>query len=154
MNTTPSRRRQAPAQLNAPYWSAVQYTLARRETRWNLQDCPTLANRSQPLVGRSSPYYDDMWRRYYCLTIFFSNCRYILSCEDIARQSCALVSRWRIIREICVLYFFQRATCSTFQTCILNSHYGHTMYGSMANIQSATAEMRRGKRKKKKKIDR
>jgi len=25
--------------------------------------CPKLANRSQPLVGRSSPYYQDMWRR-------------------------------------------------------------------------------------------
>jgi len=46
-------------------------TLPRRETRWNLQGCPKLANRSQPLVGRSSPYYEDMWRRYCCLTNFF-----------------------------------------------------------------------------------
>ena len=35
-----------------------------RETRWNVQGCPKLANRSQPLVGRSSPYYEDVWRRY------------------------------------------------------------------------------------------
>jgi len=42
-------------------------TLPRRETRWNLQGCPKLANRSQLLVGRSSPYYQDMWRRYCCL---------------------------------------------------------------------------------------
>jgi len=46
-------------------------TLPRRETRWNSQGCPKLANRSQPLVSRSSPYYEDMWRRYRCLTIFF-----------------------------------------------------------------------------------
>jgi len=46
-------------------------TLPRRKTRWNLQGCPKLANRSQPLVGRSSPYYDDVWRRYRCLTSFF-----------------------------------------------------------------------------------
>jgi len=46
-------------------------TLPRCETRWNLQGCPKLANRSQPLVGRSSPYYQDMWRRYCCLTVFF-----------------------------------------------------------------------------------
>jgi len=46
-------------------------TLPRRESRWNLQACPKLANRSQPLVGWSSPYYEDMWRRYCCLTIFF-----------------------------------------------------------------------------------
>jgi len=31
--------------------------LRRRETRWNLQGCPKLANRYQPLVGRSSLYY-------------------------------------------------------------------------------------------------
>ena len=46
---------------------------------------------------------------------------------------------WRLF---CVLYF-QRAACSMFQTCILNSHQGHTMCGSMADIQSATAEIRR-----------
>jgi len=46
-------------------------TLPRRETRWNLQGCPKLANRSQPLVGQSSLYYEDMWRRYQCLTSFF-----------------------------------------------------------------------------------
>jgi len=33
--------------------------------------CPKLTNRSQPLVGRSSPYYEDMWGRYQCLTSFF-----------------------------------------------------------------------------------
>jgi len=39
-------------------------TLPRRVTRWNLLGCPKLANRSQPLVGRSSPYCEDIWRRY------------------------------------------------------------------------------------------
>ena len=52
-------------------------TLPKRETRWNLQGCPKLANRSQPLVCRSSPYYEDVWRRYRCLTSFFSDCRYM-----------------------------------------------------------------------------
>ena len=51
-------------------------TLPRRETRWNLQGCPKLANRSQPLGGRSSPYYEDTWGRYRCLT-GFSDCRYM-----------------------------------------------------------------------------
>jgi len=46
-------------------------TKPRRESRWNLLGCPKLANRSQPLVGRSSPYCDDIWRRYCCLTSFF-----------------------------------------------------------------------------------
>ena len=39
---------------DAHYKSAV--TLPRRETRWNMLGCPKLVNRSQPLVGRSSPY--------------------------------------------------------------------------------------------------
>ena len=46
-------------------------TLRRRESRWNLEGCPKLVNRSQPLVGGSSPYCVDMWRRYCCLTSFF-----------------------------------------------------------------------------------
>jgi len=41
---------------------------------------------------------------------------------------------------------FQRASCSTFQTCILNSHQGHAMCESMADIQSVTAEIRQGKK--------
>jgi len=36
-----------------------------------------LPDRSQPLVGRSSPYCENMWRRYCCLTSFFSDCRYV-----------------------------------------------------------------------------
>ena len=42
-----------------------------------LPGVPKLTKRSQPLVGRSSPYYRDMWRRYCCLTSFFSECRYM-----------------------------------------------------------------------------
>ena len=35
-------------------------TLPRSETSWNLQGCPKLTKWSQPLVGRSSPYCEDM----------------------------------------------------------------------------------------------
>jgi len=71
-------------------------TLPRCETHWNVLGCPKLANRSQPLVGRSSPYGEDMWRRHCCLTSFFPIVDTCLSCEDIARQSCAMVPRWQI----------------------------------------------------------
>jgi len=54
-------------------------------------------NRSQPLVGRSSPYSDYMWRRYCCLTIPIVD-KYV-SCEDIARQSCTIVARWRFFGD-------------------------------------------------------
>jgi len=97
-------------------------TLPRRKTRWNLLGCPKLPN-SQPLVGRSSPYCEDMWRTYCCL-ISFPIVDTCLSCEDIARQSCAMVPRWRFLASFLhpVFLCFQRAACSTFQTCILNSH--------------------------------
>jgi len=72
-------------------------TLPRCETRWNLLECPKLTKRSQPLVGRSSPYCKDMWGRYCCLTIFFPFVDICLSYEDIARQSCAMVRRWRFL---------------------------------------------------------
>ena len=71
-------------------------TLPRRQTRWNLQGCPKLTKWSQPLVGQSSPYYGDMWRRYCCLT-FFPIVNTCLICKDIARQSCAMVPRWRFL---------------------------------------------------------
>jgi len=96
-------------------------TKPRRETRWNLLGCPKLTNGSQPLVGRSSPYCGDMWTTYWCLTSFFSDCRYMPCCEHIVRQPCAMVRRWRFLRNFCILYF-QRATYSIVQTCILNSH--------------------------------
>jgi len=72
-------------------------TLPRRETSWNLVGCPKLTKRSQPLVGRSSPYCGDILRTYCCLTSFFPIVDTCLSCEDIARQSCAVVPRWRFL---------------------------------------------------------
>ena len=96
--------------IGAALWSAPQFgwrpilecravMLPRRETRWNLQGCPKLPDRSQPLLGRSSPYYGSMWRRYCCLTSFFPIVDTCLSCEDIARQSCAMVPRWRFFDD-------------------------------------------------------
>jgi len=85
-------------------------TLPRRETSWNLQRCPKLANRSQPLVGQSSPYCEDVWERYCCLTSFFPTVDTCLSCKDIALQSCAMVPRWRLFgscisSEPCAAHF-------------------------------------------------
>ena len=74
-------------------------TLPRRESRWNVQGCPKLVNRSQPLVGRNSPYCEDVWRTYCCLKFFFRLSIHALgpSCENIARQSCGMVPRWRFL---------------------------------------------------------
>ena len=56
-------------------------TLPRCETRWNLQGCPKLLDRSQLLLGRSSPYCINMWRRYRCLTSFFRLSIHALAAE-------------------------------------------------------------------------
>jgi len=74
-------------------------TLPRRQTRWNLHGCYKLSNRSQPLVGRSSPYCENMCRRYCCLTTFFPILDTCFSCEDIAQQSCAMVPIWQIFGD-------------------------------------------------------
>jgi len=53
-------------------WSQPMISVkTRRKTRWNLQGCLKLPDRSQPLVCRSAPYYGDMWKTYCCLTTFF-----------------------------------------------------------------------------------
>jgi len=64
--------------------------------------CHKLPDWSQPLVGRSSPYCGDIWRRYCCLTTFFPIVDTCLSCEDIAWQSCTMVHRWRFFAS-CIL---------------------------------------------------
>jgi len=43
----------------------------------------------------SSPYCKNMWGRYCCLTSFFPIVDTCHSCEDTARQSYAMVRRWR-----------------------------------------------------------
>ena len=78
----------------------------------------------ETISADSGSKFDILWahvERYCCLTSFFPIVDTCLSCEDIARQSCGMVPRWRFFASFCVLYF-QRAACSTFQTCTLNSH--------------------------------
>ena len=74
--------------------------LPRRETSWNLQGCLKLPDRSQPLVGRSSPYCGGHVEDILLLNKFFPIADTCLSCEDIARQICAMVPRWRFFYNI------------------------------------------------------
>jgi len=70
-------------------------TKARRETRWSLLGCPKLPNRSQPLVGRSSPYCENNVEDILLFNKFFPIVDTCLSGEDTARRSCGMVRRWR-----------------------------------------------------------
>jgi len=91
----------------------------RRETRWNMLGCPKLANWSQLLVSWYSPYCEDTWRRYCCLTSFFDYQYMPLLLWYSLTKSCNSAQ----MAIFCVIFanlYFKRATCSTFQTCILN----------------------------------
>jgi len=78
-----------------PLLKCCAVTLPRRKTR--------CANRSEPIVGWSSPYFENMWGRHCCLTVFFPIVTICHTCEDMARQSCAMVPRWQ---------FFGSCICS------------------------------------------
>ena len=98
-------------------------TMPRRETRRN----PKFAGVPQTtgsISAASGPKFTILWGHMediLLLNKFFPIVDMCLSCEDIARQSCAMVPRWRFLATFasCV---FQRAACSRFQTCILNSY--------------------------------
>ena len=78
------------------------------------------------------------------LNKFFSDYRYM---PQLRRYGPTKLCDGAEMTIFCVLYL-QRAACSAFQTCILNSHEGHTMCHSMVNIRSPTAEIRRGKKRR------
>jgi len=71
----------------------------------------------------SRPKFTILWGHVEDISLlnkFFPIVDMCVSCEDIARQICAMVPRCRFLATFCVLHF-QRAACSRFQTCILNS---------------------------------
>jgi len=119
---SPCRTQVAPSVQHCKVWLTPTtrcraVTLPRRETHWNLQGCLKLPDGSQPLVGRSSPYCGDMWRTYRCLTSFFPIVDTCLSCEDIARRSCAMVPRWRFLATFFRPYFHTRCGLSADLRC-------------------------------------
>ena len=73
----------------------------------------------------SSPYYQEIWRRYCCLTSLFPIVDTCLSSEDTARQSCAMVPKWWFLHPVFPashafsycgfgLYNFRWTACSFF----------------------------------------
>ena len=56
-----------------------------------------------------------MWRRYCCLTSFFPIVDTCLSFEDVARQSCAMVSRWRIFGDFFTSCIFSEPRAARFR---------------------------------------
>ena len=78
--------------------------------------CAEVPQTGKPISPASGPKFTVL-RKHLEEILLFNNLFPIvdtcLSCEDIARQSCAMVRWWRFLRNFCVLYF-QRAACRTF----------------------------------------
>ena len=71
-----------------------------------------------------------------------------LNCEDIARQSCAMMLRWRFLAT-----FLRPVFAASRAQHVSDLHSKFTLgphhVPSMVDIQSPTAEIRRGKKRKK-----
>jgi len=109
----------------------------------------------EPILAVSGPKVTILWgyvQEILLLNKFFRSLIYAL----VAKIQPNKVVRWcragDSLHHFCILYF-QRAACSTFQTCILNSHEDHTMSRSMVDIHYATAPIRRGKKEERRKIE-
>jgi len=80
-------------------------TLPRRDSRWNLLGAPNSQTDLSRYWVEVRRICGDMWRRYCCLTSFFLIVDTYLSCEDSAREICAMVPRW---------WFFALFLCPVF----------------------------------------
>jgi len=79
----------------------------------------------ETISAASGPKFTILWahvEQILLLNNFFRlSIHALVAKKDIARQSCGMVPRWRFFASF-LRPVFQRATCSTFQTCIVNSH--------------------------------
>jgi len=85
------------------------------------------------------------------LNNFFPIVDMCLSCEDIARQSCGMVPRWRLFGDFLHAVF---SASRAQHVSDLHSKFTlrpHHVWKYIVDIQSPTAEIRRGKKRKKKK---
>jgi len=95
-----------PAQETAKHrakfgWPSLSDVTKRRpETRWNLLGCPKLPNRSQPLVHQSSPYCEHVWRRYWCVTVFFRLSIHTLVAKIQPDKVVQMANFWRFLRPL------------------------------------------------------
>jgi len=98
---------------DAQYWSACSNAA---KTRKPLKFAG-VPQTNETILAASGPKLTILWghvEEILLLNKFFADT--CLHCEDIARQSYGVQ-----MAIFCILYF-QRAVCSTFQTCILNLH--------------------------------
>jgi len=100
----------------------------------------------EPISAVSGPNFAILRghvEQYCCLTRFFPTVNTCLSYKDTARQSCALGTRWRFFAS-----FLHPVFPASRVQHVSDLHHKFTMCGSMADVHSATAEIRRGKKER------
>ena len=101
----------------------------------------------QQISAASGPKFTILWRHVgetLLFKRFFPIVDMCLSCEGIARQICAMITRWRIFGDFWVLHFQRAAHISNLRSKFaLGPHY---VYTSIVDIECATAKIRRGKK--------
>ena len=100
----------------------------------------------EPISAASGPKFTILWGHVediLLLNRFFPIVDMCLSCEDRDRQSCVMVPRWRFLATFLRPVF---SASRVQHVSDLHLKFAHTMCGSMADIQSATAEIRRGEK--------
>jgi len=80
-------------------------TLPRRDTCWNMIGVPQIGvpQTRQSISAISGPKFTTLWghlKEILLLNRFFPIVDTCLSCEDIDRQSCAMVPRWPIFGDV------------------------------------------------------
>jgi len=102
---------------------------------WNRLKFAGVPQTCQQISAVSGPKFTILWGHVEEILLFnkfFSDCRYM---PHLWRYSRTKLCNGAQMAIFCVLYFSEPRAYSRFQTCILNSHYGHIMCGSMVDIQ-------------------
>jgi len=124
----------------------------RRPPSWKIENWPYLRTNSPTDLSRysgpNSPYCEHMWRRCCCLRIFFR-----LSIHALVAKTIVRCYPDGVFWHFCVLYF-QPTACRVQHIRDMHSKFAlksHDLWKNMVDIQSATAEVRRGKEAQRKK---
>jgi len=105
----------------------------------------------EPISAVSGPKFTILWGHVEDILLLNKFFFGLSICALVVKIQPDKVVQWwpdgKLWQLFCILYF-QWAACSIVSDLHLNLHKGHTMCASMANIHSATADIRPGKKDK------
>jgi len=116
---------------------------------WNPLKFAEVPQTTGPISAASEPKFTILWElveEIWLLNNFFPIVDMCLRCEDIARQICAMVPRWRFFDD-----FLRPVFSASRVQHFSDLHLKFALRPHHVEIQSATAEIRRGKKKRRRK---